>query len=244
MDARTRTAPPLSPEAGAQETRRARRALAPLRHPALWVAAGIAAMVLVLVTGLVLDGHPSWSAAELAVDEWAGVGSPALIGVVALVFDITVSTAAGVVLLLIAALMVYLMADGATAVVFVGGVCLAWLASTAVSLAVNRPLLESSAGHTVVSPGALSYPSTPTAFGTATVIGLLLAARGSNWRWLVALAGGIALAVSLWARLYLGAGYPTDVVAGVLVGGAVAAIYYPVMLDLVLPAMRRRNPSR
>lgn len=244
MDARTRTAPPLSPEAGAQETRRARRALAPLRHPALWVAAGIAAMVLVLVTGLVLDGHPSWSAAELVVDEWAGVGSPALIGVVALVFDITVSTAAGVVLLLIAALMVYLMADGATAVVFVGGVCLAWLASTAVSLAVNRPLLESSAGHTVVSPGALSYPSTPTAFGTATVIGLLLAARGSNWRWLVALAGGIALAVSLWARLYLGAGYPTDVVAGVLVGGAVAAIYYPVMLDLVLLAMRRRNPSR
>lgn len=200
-------------------------------------------MALVLVAGVVLDGHPSWSAAEIAVDQWAGVGSSALVGVVALVFDITVSTAAGIVLLLIAALMVYLMADGTTAFVFLGGVCLAWLASLAVSLAVNRPLLELSAGHTVVAPDALDYPSTPTAFGTATVIGLLLAARGSNWRWLVALAGGIALAVSLWARLYLAAGYPTDVVAGVLVGAAVAAIYYPVMLDLVLPAVRRRIGS-
>ncbi|GAB3802735.1 hypothetical protein GCM10028798_20590 [Humibacter antri] len=240
MDARTRTATSFQAGAGVRESQRAQRALAPLRHPVLWIAAGVAAMALVLVAGLVLDGHPSWSAAEVAVDRWAGVGSSALVGVVALVFDITVSTAAGVVLLLIAALMVYLMADGATSLVFLGGVCLAWLASLAVSVAVNRPLLESSAGHVVALSGTLSYPSTPTAFGAATVIGLLLAARGSDWRWLVALAGGVALAISLWARLYLGAGYPTDVVAGVLVGGAVAAIYYPVMLDLVLPASRRR----
>ncbi|MHA7986180.1 phosphatase PAP2 family protein [Rathayibacter sp. CAU 1779] len=235
---------PMAQRDARDESRRAARALTAVGHPVSWIVAGILALVAVVVVGLLLTAHPAWSRAEFALDRMLDVHSFALVDVTALVFDMMVSTVAALVLLAIAGLMIYLLADSVTAAVFLGFVGASWAASVGLAHLVDRPLLDLDAAHPLAGSGPLSFPSTPTVFGAAVIIGFVVVARRGPWRWGVAGVAAAALALLIWSRLRLAVGYPSDAVAGVVVALAIAAIYYPLALNVVLPAIRSRMRRR
>ena len=68
------------------------------------------------------------------------------------------------------------------------------------------------------APGDWSFPSNHAAIAAAAAVALVFVSRG-----LGALAGVAALAMAL-SRVWVGAHYPHDVVAGVMVGGLVALL--------------------
>ena len=87
------------------------------------------------------------------------------------------------------------------------------------------------AGSSSVSE--FSFPSGHVTAAMATATGLCLSVRG-KWRWLIA-PSALYVVIMMAARNYLMVHYPTDVVAGVIVGaiGAVAA-YFTVKAIYVL----------
>nr|WP_240977514.1 phosphatase PAP2 family protein [Planctomonas sp. JC2975] len=231
---------PLAQRDADDESRRAERALTAIGHPAVWIVTGVLVLAAVVVAGLLLTAHPAWSRAEFALDRMLDAHSFALVDVTALVFDMMVSTVAALVLLSIAGLMIYLLADSVTAAVFLGFVGVSWAVSVGLAHLVDRPLLDLDAAHPLAGSGPLSFPSTPTVFGAAMIIGFVVVARRGPWRWGVTGIATASLAVLIWSRLRLAVGYPSDAVAGVVVAIAVAAIYYPLALNVVLPAIRGR----
>lgn len=102
-----------------------------------------------------------------------------------------------------------------------GAVALAYGLNTAVKLTVRRrrPELEG-LEPLVATPTRLSFPS---AHASTSFAGALSYSRlGLPAAPLYALAGGLAL-----SRLYLGVHYPSDVIAGGLLGSSVAALVGP-----------------
>jgi decaprenylphosphoryl-5-phosphoribose phosphatase len=98
-----------------------------------------------------------------------------------------------------------------------GSVALAYGTNTAIKLAVRRRRPQLAGLPPLVgTPTDLSFPS---AHASASFAGALAFARlGLPRGPLYALAGGLAL-----SRLYLGVHYPTDIVAGALLGTLIAA---------------------
>ena len=104
-------------------------------------------------------------------------------------------------------------------------------AATLVAVALNQPIV-----HAVARPrpytvhpdlvvlahrsGDFSFPSDHATMAGAVAVGLLLVSRRLG---LVAVAAAVAMA---GARVYVGAHYPGDVAAGLLLGGLVAALLY------------------
>jgi len=100
-------------------------------------------------------------------------------------------------------------------------IALAYTANTAIKLLVRRrrPELEGLPALTA-TPTRLSFPS---AHASTSFAGALAYSRaGLPAAPLYALAGGLAL-----SRLYLGVHYPSDLIAGSLLGSAVAALACP-----------------
>jgi membrane-associated phospholipid phosphatase len=99
----------------------------------------------------------------------------------------------------------------------VGSVALTYGANTAIKLVVRRRRPQLAGLPPLVgTPTGLGFPSAhaSTSFAGALAFGRLGLPRGP----LYGLAGGLAL-----SRLYLGVHYPTDVVAGALLGTLIAA---------------------
>lgn len=85
-----------------------------------------------------------------------------------------------------------------------------------------RPYESLSGVHVLVDRTTdFSFPSDHATTVGAVAVGLYLCSRQrSRWIGIVAVVAALAMAV---ARVYVGAHYPGDVVAGLLLGGAVAA---------------------
>ncbi len=130
-------------------------------------------------------------------------------------------------------------------------------AATLVAVAVNQPIVAAVAEQRpyAVFPGALllvartadpAFPSDHATMSGAVAVGLLLAARGCRplRRW--AVAGVVAAVLMAAARVYVGAHYPSDVAAGLVLGGVVAALLWlpgrAVLVRLVRAA--ERGPLR
>jgi membrane-associated phospholipid phosphatase len=123
---------------------------------------------------------------------------------------------------------------GAAALVALG---IAQLIGNAVDRA--RPYTTMPASHVLISKTSdFSFPSDHSTAAGAVAVGLLLA--GLRYRsllvgWLTA-ACAVLLALS---RVYVGAHYPGDVVAGLALGGVVAAAGLPIALYVFCPLARR-----
>ncbi len=110
---------------------------------------------------------------------------------------------------------------------------------TLLAVAVNQPLgaMVGEARPYATHPGAIllvppttdfSFPSDHAVMAGAAAVGVLLASR----RWgRVAVAAGLLMA---FARVYVGAHYPQDVVAGLAVGALVAGLGWVVLRPLLV----------
>lgn len=122
--------------------------------------------------------------------------------------------------------------------------------ATLVALAANQPLVNAvherrpyvTHPHLVVlvhRSSDFSFPSDHAVMAGAITAGLLIA-----WRRLGAVAAVFALLMAI-VRVYVAAHYPWDVVAGLLVGAAVAALGWPLLrgpLTMMASRLRRVPP--
>lgn len=116
--------------------------------------------------------------------------------------------------------------------------------ATVLAVALNQPLgsLVAEQRPYATHPGALlllprtsdfSFPSDHAVMAGAAAVGLLIASRRLGW-----VAVGAA-AVMAFARVYVGAHYPQDVLAGLLVGGLVAGLGWLVLRNLLVAVTHR-----
>jgi undecaprenyl-diphosphatase len=116
--------------------------------------------------------------------------------------------------------------------------------ATLLAVALNQPVgaLVAEARPYATHPGALllvsrttdySFPSDHAVMAGAAAVGLLIASRRIGW-WAV----GAALLMA-FARVYVGAHYPQDVLAGLALGGLVAGLGW-LLLRGVLVALTHR----
>ncbi len=118
---------------------------------------------------------------------------------------------------------------------------------TLVAVALNQPIVSLVAERRpyMVHPGALvlvarstdwSFPSDHSVMAGACAVGLLSAARR------LGVVAAVAAVLMAAARVYVGAHYPQDVVAGLLFGGLVAGLgCYALRLPLTLLTARLRR---
>jgi membrane-associated phospholipid phosphatase len=101
-----------------------------------------------------------------------------------------------------------------------------------------RPYTNMPASHVLISRTSdFSFPSDHATAVGAVAVGLLLAAvpaRSRRIGW-VTVAAALLLAFS---RVYVGAHYPGDVIAGLALGGVVTAIGTPIARHALMPLVR------
>ena len=218
---------------------------APVRHPIAWGTVSAAALVAVLVFGLVAAHMSIIDRAELPIVQWFSlhhfsVGTAIANGVV-VVFEPLIGAVVIVVVgvLILAATrrmwppaLFLLLTFGTLA----GAQVLKWLVQR------DRPPLSALADPPAADP-TYSFPSGHTTVATVLVVALLIVVPG-GWKWLTGVVGGAVVVLVAVSRVYLGAHYPSDVIASILVGIAGVVLLRIVCCNLIVPLVRRLRSGR
>jgi membrane-associated phospholipid phosphatase len=96
----------------------------------------------------------------------------------------------------------------------------------------DRPAADSVSHVLNAGRATLSYPSGHVVFAVTFTIAVLVLVRGPLLRTILGVVGLLFVAVTAWARLYVAAHYPTDVV-GALLAGAAGALLIAGLWNLV-----------
>jgi membrane-associated phospholipid phosphatase len=100
----------------------------------------------------------------------------------------------------------------------------------------TRPYNAIPTTHTLVARTTdFSFPSDHSTVAGAVAVGLLLAQSKWGTRWLGWSTAAIALLLA-FSRVYVGVHYPGDTLAGLALGGVIAAVGLPIVLRLFTPA--------
>lgn len=129
--------------------------------------------------------------------------------------------------------------DVRTAAAFAGVVAGTWLPLAVVKVIVNRPRPDASLLAHPYTPALTdaSYPSGHTAFVVSFAIALTMVIYGTRWRSAGAVTGVLIVAAVAVSLVVDGVHFPSDVVASVIWGVAVAPAARYFWVDLVMPRL-------
>lgn len=200
-------------------------ALPQARH---WLLLGALLCAAVIALGLAVQLVPGDATAELGVDQDLSKHHAAALTAVAMAINLVFGPVAGVMLIGVAALYIWLVRrDLVKAVAFGLVACSGWVASEVFKLIIARQRPNPALLFDPLSPetGSNSFPSGHVSFAVALAFALYFLARGTRWSKVIAVAGAAMAVIVAWSRLYVGVHYPTDVAASFLAAsGAVVLL--------------------
>lgn len=218
------------------------------RHlPRLSVIALIAVFVLSAGAGFAVSNSPEWTRAELNIVIGVNAMHADYLNVLAHAIDIALGPACAAVLLAAVVVIVGFVGRSAAAAVRCGVlVVVPWVVADMVKIIVRRPRLDGTAlpFPSGVDPSTFSYPSGHTAIAVALGSAAIILTSGKVRQAAIVIAI-VLVVVTGWSRIYLGAHYPSDVVASiVLVPAATWAVFEILQLFPRLAARPRVVASR
>ncbi|MFF2031349.1 phosphatase PAP2 family protein [Arthrobacter sp. NPDC058192] len=195
-----------------------------VRH---WLLLGLLLAASVLALGLAAQLTPGMSAAELGVDQDLSQHHAAALTAVAMILNVVFGPVAGLALIGVAALGIWLFRGGLAKAVAFGLVASSGsVASEFFKIIVARQRPNPALLFDPLAPetGSNSFPSGHVSFAVALGFAVYFLARGTRWAKVTAIAAaGLALIVA-WSRLYIGVHYPTDVAASFLAASAAVVL--------------------
>jgi undecaprenyl-diphosphatase len=201
------------------------RIVTPRQRSRLAVPLTVAAIVLALVAtvGFVITAHPAWSVAEgqaiRAVQHAGGASLQIAGGAIAVAFG-----PAGAILVVLVVLSVAYLGTRSWRLTARTAVVLAvpWAVAESLKEVVKRPRPDPALLGLTPEPLTYSFPSGHTAFAAALGCAVAIVLVTGRLRIVaIAVAAAVAL-VTAWSRVYVGAHYPSDVIASLILVPVVA----------------------
>lgn len=205
-----------------------------VRH---WLLLGLLLSASVLALGLAAQLTPGMSAAEFDVDQDLSQHHAAALTAVAMILNVVFGPVAGLALIGVAALGIWLFRGGLVRAVAFGLVASSgWVASEIFKIIVARQRPNPALLFDPLAPeaGSNSFPSGHVSFAVALGFAVYFLARGTRWAKITALAAAALALIVAWSRLYIGVHYPTDVAASFLAASA-AVVLLAGLWNRVLP---------
>lgn len=201
--------------------------------------------VLTFAFGFAISAVPGALSAQLGLDRALNNANSSVLDAAAKAFDKLDSVPVVAVFIVVLVVAVGLSSSwwrAIAAAAVAGGGWVLCLVPKAI-IAEPRPPAGSVAHAIVGSEATLSYPSGHVVFAVTFTIAVVLVARRGLVRAIAIVLGTLFVLATMWARLYVGAHYPTDVIGSVLAGLA-GALTVAWLWNLIAPPVIRRITRR
>jgi undecaprenyl-diphosphatase len=224
-------------------TKSATGILAPARRFRLTFSVSVIVIALIIALGVAISHSTAVTRIELPIDQAISLHHIAMFDSIALMIEWLFSPLqAFVLILLVSAVVLIVKRSWTIGITFALAVLGGWLSSEAVKLIAHRarPDYHLLAHPLVREVNFASFPSGHTCAATALGLGLIFLFRGTRTRrWLVPLVVLALLGVA-FSRLYVGAHYPSDVIAALVYTTAAVIAFLSLWNRWVSPVLFRR----
>lgn len=197
-------------------------------RPILSTVIALAATAIVIALGIAITGSASWTSDENAVIHAVNATHSAVADGVALGINALFGPTGAILLVLVLAIAFGRARDWHVGMLVIALIALPWLATGIFKVIVGRIRPDPSVlSHVIlIEPRSFSFPSGHTAFAAALMTTLVILLWSTRARLPLVLAAVSVVLLTGWSRVYVGAHYPTDVMASaVLVPTLCIALY-------------------